>query len=71
MSSSHSYWYTDQRKYGTSPHGGYGLGLEVSVRYAFRGRPGKLVAHFLCDGQRLLAWLLNRYTVRECQLYPR
>lgn len=42
------YWFTDQRVYGTCPHGGYGMGTE-----------------------RLLAWMCNRFTVKDCSLYPR
>ena len=58
------YWFTDQRKYGTCEHGGYGLGVEVRDCQFHC-----LMVQIFC--QRFLAWLANRYTIRECYLYPR
>ena len=63
------YWFTDQRKYGTCEHGGYGLGVEV--RSVLGGPSSSALSLMLSSSQRFLAWLANRYTVRECTLYPR
>ena len=65
------YWFTDQRKYGTCEHGGYGLGVEVGDFRLNRYRALCAFADTCTPLQRFLAWLANRYTVRECSLYPR
>jgi len=41
-------WYIDQRRYGSCPHGGFGIGTE-----------------------RLLMYITNADSVKECCLYPR
>ena len=64
------YWFTDQRKYGTCEHGGYGLGVEVS-NILMTSFFLVWVIWMCLIKQRFLAWLANRYTIRECSLYPR
>ncbi|KAF0983872.1 hypothetical protein FDP41_007787 [Naegleria fowleri] len=50
------YWYSDQRKYGTCPHGGYGLGLERYMLWLLREED---------EEKRRVK------TVRQTCLYPR
>jgi asparaginyl-tRNA synthetase len=60
------FWYLDQRKYGSTPHGGYGLGEERHVIHCIFSHEDVKT-----DFQRFLAWLMNLWTVREACLYPR
>lgn len=55
------YWYTDQRKYGTCERARFS-GSVVRLRRADGG--------YGLGVERLLAWLLARWTVKECSLYP-
>ena len=60
------FWYLDRRKYGSTPHGGYGLGEE---RYVTRSVSNLNMLKLIF--QRFLAWLMDLWTVREACLYPR
>jgi asparaginyl-tRNA synthetase len=47
------YWFTDQRKYGTCEHGGYGLGVEVCYCYTV----GYMTLSPFCASASWLGWL--------------
>ena len=53
-------WFTDQQRYGTCQHGGYGLGV---LGEALTWRPLSNSLH---------AWRMGiQYAVKECSLFPK
>jgi asparaginyl-tRNA synthetase len=57
-------FYISQRVYGSSPHGGYGIGAGKILRFS-------QIQLRLILLERILAWIMGLWTVREACLYPR